>query len=164
MIFHVSIDADEPRRVAEVIAELWGGVAMPFPPVTEGSWVAFAGDERSSLIEVYPRGTDLVPGDGDADATGRQGARDRRTATHIAIGTTLTSGEVMTLAAAEGWETKYRRRGGAFGVIELWIENRVLIEVLTQPMQNEYLGAVTIDGWQTMLQSGQYGGRPLVTA
>lgn len=33
MLFHLSIDADDPRHVAEVIAELWGGVATPFPPV-----------------------------------------------------------------------------------------------------------------------------------
>lgn len=29
MLFHLSIDADDPRHVAEVIAELWGGRAFP---------------------------------------------------------------------------------------------------------------------------------------
>jgi hypothetical protein len=46
---------------------------------------------------------------------------------------------VFAIAAREGWEAKYRRRGGAFGVIELWLENRVMIEVLTDEMQAEYL-------------------------
>ena len=56
MIFHVSIDADDPRHVAEVLAELWGGRAVPFPPVLKGSWVALAGDDRNTTVEIYPRG------------------------------------------------------------------------------------------------------------
>ncbi len=46
MLFHVSIDADDPKHVAAVFAELWNGRAVPFPPVAEGSWMALAGDER----------------------------------------------------------------------------------------------------------------------
>ena len=56
MIFHLSFDAADPRRVAEVIAALWGGKAIPFPPVMAGSWVALAGDDRNSSVEIYPRG------------------------------------------------------------------------------------------------------------
>ena len=37
MLFHISIDADDPRRVAEVLAELWGGRAFPFPAVIEAA-------------------------------------------------------------------------------------------------------------------------------
>ena len=59
MLFHVSIEADDPRRIAEVIAELWDGAAAPFPSVTPGSWVALSGDERGTMIEIYPRGTEL---------------------------------------------------------------------------------------------------------
>ena len=67
MLFHLSIDADEPRHVAEVLAEIMGGEALPFPSVIEGSWVALSGDARGTLIEVYPRGTELMIGAGDAD-------------------------------------------------------------------------------------------------
>ena len=56
MIFHFSIAAKDPQRAARVIAELWRGEAFPFPPVAQGSWVAMAGDERNSTIEVYPLG------------------------------------------------------------------------------------------------------------
>ena len=60
MLFHLSIDARDPRHVANVIAELFGsGKAAPFPPVAEGSWVALALDERNTTVEVYPRGTVL---------------------------------------------------------------------------------------------------------
>jgi len=54
MLFHVSIDAENPKRVAEVIAELWGGVATPFPQVIVGSWVALAGDARNTMVEIHP--------------------------------------------------------------------------------------------------------------
>ena len=153
MIFHVSIDADDPQHVAEVIAELWGGQATPFPPVIEGSWVALAGDERNTIIEVYPRGTELVPADGDADSYGVAGAPDRYSATHIAIATRLDVDGVLAIAHREGWLAKYRKRGGKFGVIEFWVEGTRMIEVLTPAMQDEYLGAMTAESWNGFLAS-----------
>ena len=162
MIFHVSIDADQPRHVAEVLAEIWGGQATPFPPVVAGSWVAMAGDERNTTIEVYPRGTELMPAEGDADSYGIIGAPDRHSATHIAIATRLDREAVYAIAQREGWPVKYRKRGGAFGVIEFWIEGSRMIEILTPEMQNEYLGAMTVENWNGLLTS--IGGGAPVTA
>ena len=140
MLFHVSIDADDPKHVAAVFAELWNGRAVPFPPVAEGSWMALAGDERNNLIEVYPRGTELVEVPGDADAKGADARAPRpNSPTHLAIGTQLTTDQVLAIARREGWPAKYRKRGGAFGVIELWVEGWRMIEVLTPEMQAEYL-------------------------
>jgi hypothetical protein len=139
MLFHVSIDANDPKHVAEVFAEIWKGRAIPFPPVAVGSWMALAGDERNNLIEVYPRATELVEVPGDADARGVGGEARPASATHMAIGTQLTSDEIFAIANREGWSAKYRKRGGAFGVIELWIENWRMVEVLTPDMQQEYL-------------------------
>jgi hypothetical protein len=48
----------------------------------------------------------------------------------------------MAIATREGWPAKYRKRGGLFGVVELWIEGRQMIEVLTPEMQSEYLSAM----------------------
>ncbi len=50
MIFHLSIDADDPRHVAGVLAELMGGEAMPFPPVSIGSWMALAGGQETAML------------------------------------------------------------------------------------------------------------------
>jgi hypothetical protein len=50
---------------------------------------------------------------------------------------------VLAIAHREGWAAKYRKRGGVFGVIELWIEGRQMLEVLTPDMQAEYLAAMT---------------------
>lgn len=142
MLFHMSIGADDPKHVAEVLAELWEGKAMPFPPVAANSWVARAGDDRGTSIEVYPQGTVLRQSEGDADALGEPSGVDRFTPTHAAIATGLDQDCVLMIAAREGWPAKYRKRGGLFGVIEMWIESRQMIEVLTPEMQQEYLSAM----------------------
>lgn len=151
MLFHLSIAAHDPRHVAEVIAEFWRGEALPFPPVTPGSWIALAGDERGTAIEVYPIDTVLREEEGDADSFGERTGETRFTATHAAIATTLSQPEIMAIAAREGWPAKYRKRGGAFGVIELWIEGRQMMELLTTEMQAEYLAAMAPASYRTMM-------------
>ena len=160
MIYHVSIDADDPQHVAGVIAEIWGGQATPFPPVIAGSWVALAGDDRNSVVEVYPRGTELHEADGDEDAFGAPGRGERRSATHIAIATALDAETVHAIGLREGWPAKYRKRGDAFGVIELWVEGTRMIEVLTPAMQREYRDTMTIPGWRAFLASVGIGAAP----
>jgi hypothetical protein len=153
MLFHVSIEADEPCRVATVFAEIFGGVAMPFPPVAEGSWVAFAGDERSTIIEVYPRGTELHQSDEGAVGLAREPRRHN--ATHFAMASNLDEATILGIARREGWPAKYCSRGGKFGLIEVWVEGCQMVEVLTPEMQAEYLGAVTIENWMRLLEAGR---------
>jgi hypothetical protein len=153
MLFHVSIEADDPRHVAEVVAELWGGAAAPFPPVTPGSWVALSGDERGTLIEFYPRGIEIHEVPGDHDATGIRVEPRRFNATHFAMATKLDQDAVLAIAKREGWPAKYRKRGDAFGVIEIFVEGCQMIEVLTEEMQREYVEAVTIPNWMTMVEA-----------
>jgi hypothetical protein len=119
MLFHMSIAAHDPRKVAEVIAEFWGGKAIPFPPVAKGSWMALAGDERGTAMEVYPVDVVLRETEGDADAYGEYTGTSAFTATHGAIATPLDQTGIMAIAEREGWPAKYRKRGGMFGVIEL---------------------------------------------
>jgi hypothetical protein len=151
MIFHLSIDADDPRRVALAIAQLWGCEAYPFAPVGEGSWIAVADDGRNSAVEVYKRGVALAPGEGEATVQPRAGAAVSYTPTHMAIATSLSETEVLALGAAEGWRAVRRSRGGAFDVIELWIENRLMVEVLTPEMQAQYLERAAPQAWRHMM-------------
>jgi len=53
MIHHLSISANHPLHVAQVIAELWQGEAIPFP-FHPGSYVVFTYDPNGTLIEFYP--------------------------------------------------------------------------------------------------------------
>lgn len=143
MIRHLSIPAREPRRVATVLAEVLGGRAYPFP-VYPGSWIAVAGDAAGSAVEVYPEDRVLVPGQGqagDAPSPGGwataphevQEARatpPARIATHLAVDTPLTAAELLAIGAREGWRAVACDRSGAFEVVELWLEGRVLVEAL----------------------------------
>ncbi|MFC7498328.1 hypothetical protein ACFQRC_03735 [Enterovirga sp. GCM10030262] len=151
MLYHLSIEADDPGHVADVFAEIWGGVALPFPSVIDGSWVALAGDERGTMIEVYPRGTELHEIEGDADAIGLPGRPRRNNATHMAMATHLDVQAIFRIARREGWIAKYRKRGGVFGVIEMWIEDCQMVEILTPEMQREYQKAITVENWRRML-------------
>src|SRR5580698_5242348 len=111
MLFHMSIAAHEPRKVASVIAELWGdAAAFPFPPVAQGSWLVLATDERRSGIEVYPIDTVLRETEGDADAHGQSTGEVHFTASHAAIATALDRDAVLASARREGWPAKYRLR------------------------------------------------------
>jgi hypothetical protein len=152
MLFHVSIEADDPRHVAHVFAEIFGGEAAPFPPIGDDSWVALAGDDRGTMIEIYPRGTEMHLAPGDDDAVGMMGPMRRNNATHIAIATPFEMDDIFAIAEREGWPVKYCRRGGKFGVIEVWVEGCQLVEVLTPAMQAEYLETVTIPNWRAMIK------------
>jgi len=149
MIFHLSVEADHPCQLAEGLAEIMGGEAFPFPPVGEGSWVALEGDAFGSMIEVYARGTNLHQS--EDGAVGLREEPRRHGATHFAIGTTLNTGEVLAITDRYGWTAKYCRRADRFGLIEVWVDDCLMFEVLTEPMQREYLDTITIENYRRML-------------
>lgn len=138
MIFHVSIEADDPQRVSRVIAEIWEGVAMPLDRLVNGSWIAFWGKNPLSAVEVFPQGTNIRRSRDDQHWFSESVPRSRPTATHVALGTGLTEAEVKQIAAREKWETKYVTRGDRFGVIEMWVNEDLVIEWLTADMQKRY--------------------------
>jgi hypothetical protein len=150
MLFHISMAAERPRQAAMLIAELWGGRAYPFPPVAEGSWIAMAGDDRGSAVEVYPIGTELYEGEGASGARSRRGRPSPNGPVHVAIATELAMGDVKGIARRFGAPAKLCSRG-PFRVIEVWVEGSFMIEVLTPEMQAEYLASFTLDGYERFL-------------
>src|SRR5215217_7323892 len=111
MLFHISMEAEDPRRAAEMIAEIWQGRAFPFPPVGEGSWTAMAGDDRSTMVEIYPRGTELYHADGEAPVRDVLGSGRGNGPVHAAIATALSIDEVKAIAARYGVPAKVCSRG-----------------------------------------------------
>jgi hypothetical protein len=149
VIFHFSIAADDPKRTATMIAELWRGEAFYFPMVAEGSWVAHARDDRRSTIEVYPRDLAFYP-----NATGEGDQRNelvsRHGPFHAAVATPLSIDEVQEIGRRYGCHTIVCQRG-PFRVIEYWVDNALMLEMLTPEMQAEYQRAITPEGWRAML-------------
>lgn len=141
MIHHLSIPATDTRHVAQVLVELLGGVLTPFGPYAD-SWIAWAGDEHGAAIEVYPVGTEMFP---DPDGVGQanfhhNAAATPFTATHATVSVDRSEDEVLAIAAREGW-TAIPLSRGPFDVIEFWVENAVMLEVMTAEMTADYLAA-----------------------
>ena len=137
MIHHISIAAENPQHVAEVLAELWQGQMAPFPP-HPGSYMVLALDEHGTMIEVYPAGTEMHPGIKEANFI--QAAHSSGySATHAAVSIPASQVEIERVAVREGWCARRCNRDDFFEVIEFWIENRVLIELLTPAIAPKYL-------------------------
>lgn len=151
MLLHLSISADEPERVATVLATLLGGRAMPFPPFPD-SWIAFAARDDGTAIEIYPTTHVLVAGE-DAVRCRVDAVDQRPTFAHAAIGSALSAEAVLGLAEAEGWPARRCHRG-PFACIEMWIEGRLLVEVLDPGMLADYRRGMTMERWAAMFDLG----------
>ena len=149
MIFHFSISADDPKRTATMFAELWRGQAFYFPMVGKGSWVAHAGDDRRTTIEVYPRDLAFYPNE-SGEGHQRNEPVSRHGPFHAAVGTPLSIEEVEDIGRRYGCHTILCNRG-PFRVIEFWVDNAQMVEMLTPEMQAEYQRSVTPDGFRAML-------------
>lgn len=137
MIHHLSIAAKNPDRVANVLAEVWQGKAYPFPP-HPGSYMVFPGDEYGSAIEIYPLGTEIAPKDGDEPNFEYNPSASELTATHAAVSVPTSQETIAQIGDREGWRVQVCDRG-PFHVVEFWVENRLLLELLPPAMASEYL-------------------------
>ena len=134
-----------------MLAELWRGEAFPFPMVGKGSWVAHAGDDRRSTIEVYPRNMALYPTERAGEE--RYETVSRNGPFHAAVATPLSIEEVEEIARKYGCHTSLCQRGPWFRVIEVWVDNCLMLEMMTPEMQEEYQRSITVENWRAMLAS-----------
>lgn len=152
MIAHFSMPAREPEAVARILGRVIDGEVMPFP-VIPGAWVAIARDGSGTGIEVVPEATGHHPGVGEADPSRppagpapmpwevqfrQDGAAQAASAFHVALSSPLSRDEVLAVGRDAGWRAVACERGGVFEVIEIWVENRVLLEVLTPAELDRY--------------------------
>jgi hypothetical protein len=142
MIHHLSIAAQDPQRAADVLAELMGGTAVPFPP-NPGSFFALQLDEHGSGVEVYPAGTQLEPGGDVGGSFVKKEARGYGS-THFALSVATDADTVKKVADRAGWQC-YDCNRGPFHVIEVWVENHVMVEILPPAYAAEYLAFTNRD-------------------
>jgi hypothetical protein len=139
MLHHLSITAHNPQHVAQVLADLFQGESFPFPASSyPDSYVAVALDSYGTVVDVHPFSTELIPGSSDEGFQQRQNADSSPySATHVAISVPVSEEQIEAIAAREGWRMK--RRSGFLDVIEFWLENRILIELLPPALASSYL-------------------------
>jgi hypothetical protein len=141
MIHHISIAAHNPLHVSQVLAELLQGQSVPFPG-HPGSHVSLAFDPQGTMVEVHPFGTALVPGNAANEASQLRSnpAASIYTANHTAISVPVSITQIQSIAEREGWRMVHCRRGdNYFDVIEFWVENQLLIELLPPEIVDRYL-------------------------
>ena len=142
MIHHLSIAARDPKQAAGVLAELMGGTAVPFPP-NPGSFFALQLDEHGSGVEVYPAGTELQPGGSVGGSFVKTDGR-RYGPTHFALSVPTDPDAVQAIAQRAGWQCFDCNRG-PFHVIEVWVENETMVEILPPAYASEYLAFTNPD-------------------
>ena len=139
MIHHLSFPAIDPHHVAQVLAEIWGGKAAPFMP-HPGSYMVLTLDEHGTMIEIYPLGTEMVPGlTHDQVLFSFNAFASPHSATHAAISVPTTQKQIEQIAAREGWRCVRCDRDGFFEAIEFWVENRFMLELLPPSLATRYL-------------------------
>lgn len=154
MIAHVSVPSKDPKVTALFFAALIDGEAFPFP-VVEGAWIAVASDGSGTAIEVYPEHMAHHAGQGGADANAKpqgpktlpwedqiypDGSQLRPSAFHFAMSSHLSESAVMDRAQAAGFRTVRCDRAGVFALVEIWIDNMFLVEVLCGHEVERYAG------------------------
>jgi hypothetical protein len=157
MLIHTSIAANDPDRVSKVLCEVAGGKRCSFP-YPGGYYVGFD-DDNSTAVEVYPIDTQLQPGPGpsygelSSTETSRQkmvryvgsGETVNYLASHIALSTPLGLEEIYAIAEREHWRASYCARRDSFRLVEFWLENRVLVELVLEEDLADAIAALKVD-------------------
>ncbi len=138
MIHHISISANDPLHVATVMAEIFQGYVIPFPP-NPGSYIALAADVYGTAIEVYPTGSEILPDSHQGQAGFQLNSQPTHyCAFHAAISVPISLEEIERIGDREGWRVLFADRDGLFDVVEFWVENRLMLELLTPAMAAKY--------------------------
>lgn len=137
-ILHTSIPVRDPKRVSEALAKLFDGTVSDF--LHPGCYFVMLG-EPGALIELYRKEIELHPGESGKECVLLDGlSPPKHTGSHTAVRVGLDAERVMEIAAEYGWRAEVHRRR-VFRVIEFWIENEYLLEVIPPEFAVEYLAA-----------------------
>jgi hypothetical protein len=158
MIHHISIPARDPVAVAHVLAEMMGGKAYHFPGPCPGATMALSRDPHGTMIEVYPESAVLTPGQADDEqvAFGQvPEAGVSHSAFHAFLSVPHDRSTVERIGQAAGWRTRYFSRAApgrppVFHLIEVWVENRIMLEVVPADMIGVYEAFMQVDRMDAM--------------
>ncbi len=168
MIAHLSFPSNNPKATALFFAALIDGIVFDFP-VVPGAAVAVARDGSGTAVEVYPPAMKHHPGSGRVDPNltpdgpaampwedqiFAEPSADGPSTFHLALETRLSEAEVLRLAESRGWRSLACERGGVFGVVEVWVDNLHLVEVLVPEQAERYRAFMNPTGCAAMFGPG----------
>ncbi len=137
-IHHFTVPAQDPTRVANVLADLLGARVMPLPHY--GTLLVYAGDADGSAIEVWP--AKLRGGVGDGELTLRDLPLPEAWPHHAYITSDACDSEqILAVFAREGWRAERVENGpphARFTLVRGWIENYAGIELSGEDMRAQY--------------------------
>jgi len=137
-IFHTSIPVQDPGRVAEALAKLFGGRKFNF--LHPGCYFVTLG-EPGALIELYRKPVVIQPGlEGLPCQLVDSPDPAPHTGAHTAVRIKADPSRVFQIASEYGWRAETHSRG-VFHVIEFWIENQYMLEIFPPRFAAEYLAA-----------------------
>jgi hypothetical protein len=161
MLIHTSLPAYDPELVSRVLCEVAGGKRCNFP-YPGGYYIGFD-DESSTAIEIYPIDTQLRPGTGGEYGALEPPEQSRQNmvryigsheeakyiASHIALTTPLSLDEIYAVAKREGWRAAYCSRRESFRLVEFWLENRILVELILEQDLADAIAALKVDAFDS---------------
>ncbi|WP_271252237.1 hypothetical protein [Pseudanabaena sp. Chao 1811] len=136
MIHHLSIAVANPFRVAKILAELMNGQFFEFP-IHQGAYIAIADDTYGTAIEILPQKAVWVAGMTEVEVKETEQAPALHSV-HAAISVPISRERIEEIGIREGWLVRFCDRG-PFQLIEFWLENSLLIELITDDMAANYL-------------------------
>jgi hypothetical protein len=154
VIAHVSLPADDCAFVARVLADMLGGGALPFPPGGPAAYTCWSKDNAYQIV-VTPRGHLLIEGPEEQTWVSRpRPDGDRASESHIALAAPRSAAEIVEISHAAGWHARVCSRAGFFDVVEVWVENAYLVEVLDPAQFAQYRRSMTIENWKRAFGAG----------
>jgi hypothetical protein len=152
MIHHFSMAAKDPLHVAQVLAELLQGTVAPFSK-NQDSYVVFTEDQYGTLIEICPQGLELQPGAGDESFCYAMNPAHASSysVTHFNLSVPVSEATIQEIADREGWRAVRIKAGGFFEVMEFWVENQILLELMPPRFTTQYLAFLRSEKLKSIL-------------
>jgi hypothetical protein len=161
MLIHTSLPAKNPELVSRVLCEVAGGKRCHFP--YPGAYYVGFDDANSTAVEIYPIDTQLQPGTGKVYGELEPPEQSRQNmvryigsneeveyiASHIALTTPLSLDEIYAVAKREKWRADYCSRRDNFRLVEFWLENRILLELVLEQDLEDAIAALKVDAFDS---------------
>lgn len=141
MLHRISISVDNPLHVANVISEILHGSVLrggDYPY----TYTVMSNDEYGSAIELVQSGNEVIVGRQDKFEYEYNLNHSNFSPIHLAISVPASRYEIEQIAEREGWHVAVGNRG-RFKLIEFWIENKLLLELIPPETIPQYVKSMS---------------------